>query len=172
MNSTITISSDGMNLLPDSSKNPVNRQSGYHPISLPKGKSYRNILSKFCSVTRLSKLPSNRSLASSIPIGSISGSSHSPGSRPQCQRQLPVRYSALSFFREKPPMAKAAVCRSSRSTPFYSIQASERRKAGARLTSETGDLLPDVRRSLHDTVNSRAWFLLLLRRSERGSSVL
>ncbi len=48
-------------------------------------------------------------------------------------------------------MAKAAVCRSSRSTPFYSIQASERRKAGARLTSETGDLLPDVRRSLHDT---------------------
>lgn len=58
---------------------------------------------------------------------------------------------ATVFFREKPPMAKAAVCRSSRSTPFYSIQASERRKAGARLTSETGDLLPDVRRSLHDT---------------------
>ena len=76
------------------------------------------------------------------------------------------------FFREKPPMAKAAVCRSSRSTPFYSIQASERRKAGARLTPETGNLLPDVRRSLHDTVNSRAWFLLLLRRSERGSPVL
>src|ERR1700722_16583673 len=101
MHSTITISSDGMDLLPDSSKNPVNRQSGYHPISLPKGKSYLNILSKFSSVTRLSKLL-NRSLASSIPIGSISGGSHSPGSRPQCQRQLPVRYSALSFSGKSP----------------------------------------------------------------------
>src|SRR5580704_5552087 len=170
MNSTITTSSDGRGLLPDSSKNPVNRQSG------PDILAERQIVLKHPLEVLLGYK------AEPIAVEPLAGIVHSHRRyirwQPLAWQQAAMPTSAAGsvlcavFFREKPPMAKAAVCRSSRSTPFYSIQASERRKAGARLTSETGDLLPDVRRSLHDTVNSRAWFLLLLRRSERGSSVL
>jgi hypothetical protein len=169
MNSTITTSSDGRGLLPDSSKNPVNRQSG------PDILAERQIVLKHPLEVLLGYK------AEPIAVEPLAGIVHSHRRyirwQPLAWQHAAMPTSAAGsvlcavFFREKPLWQRRqyVAARARRRSIL-----SRRRKAGARFPSETGDLLPtfvDLCMTLQH-FNSRAWFMLLLRRSERGSSFL